>query len=55
MDGGLVPAGRMLDAVSMEQGMRLGIDFGTTRVVVAAVDRGKYPILSFETPEGPMD
>jgi molecular chaperone DnaK (HSP70) len=45
----------MLDAVSMEQGMRLGIDFGTTRVVVAAVDRGNYPILSFETPEGPMD
>ncbi len=35
--------------------MRLGIDFGTTRVVVAAVDRGNYPILSFETPEGPMD
>jgi molecular chaperone DnaK (HSP70) len=35
--------------------MRLGIDFGTTRVVVAAVDRGNYPILPFETPEGPMD
>lgn len=35
--------------------MRLGIDFGTTRVVVAAVDRGNYPILSFETSEGPMD
>ncbi len=35
--------------------MRLGIDFGTTRVVAAAVDRGNYPILSFETPEGPMD
>ena len=35
--------------------MRLGIDFGTTRVVVAAVDRGNYPILSFETPEGPVD
>jgi len=28
--------------------MRLGIDFGTTRVVVAAVDRDNYPILSFD-------
>lgn len=45
----------MLDAGSMAQAMRLGIDFGTTRVVVAVVDRGNYPILSFETPEGPMD
>ena len=32
--------------------MKLGIDFGTTRIVVAAVDRGNYPILSFEDPEG---
>mgnify|MGYP005847535199 CR=1 FL=1 len=32
--------------------MRLGIDFGTTRIVVAAVDRGNYPLVSFETPEG---
>ena len=32
--------------------MRLGIDFGTTRTVVAAVDRGNYPILTFEHPEG---
>jgi molecular chaperone DnaK len=28
--------------------MRLGIDFGTTHTVVAAVDRGNYPIISFE-------
>jgi molecular chaperone DnaK len=35
--------------------MKLGIDFGTTRIVVAAVDRGNYPILRFETPEGTMD
>ena len=28
--------------------MRLGIDFGTTHTVVAAVDRGNYPIVSFE-------
>ncbi len=27
--------------------MRLGIDFGTTRTVVACCDRGNYPVLSF--------
>jgi len=32
--------------------VRLGIDFGTTRTVVATVDRGNYPILSFEHPDG---
>jgi molecular chaperone DnaK (HSP70) len=32
--------------------MRLGIDFGTTRIVVAAVDRGNYPLISFEGAEG---
>lgn len=32
--------------------MKLGIDFGTTRTVVAAVDRGNYPLLSFEDTEG---
>ena len=32
--------------------MRLGIDFGTTRIVVAAADRGNYPLVTFETPEG---
>lgn len=32
--------------------MRVGIDFGTTRTVVAAVDRGNYPVLSFEAPDG---
>jgi molecular chaperone DnaK (HSP70) len=32
--------------------MRIGIDFGTTRVVVAAVDRGNYPLVHFETPDG---
>lgn len=26
----------------------LGIDFGTTRTVVAAVDRGNYPVISFQ-------
>jgi molecular chaperone DnaK (HSP70) len=28
--------------------MRIGIDFGTTRVVVAAADRGNYPLVTFE-------
>jgi molecular chaperone DnaK (HSP70) len=35
--------------------MRLGIDFGTTRVIVAACDRGNYPLVSFETQEGAFD
>jgi actin-like ATPase involved in cell morphogenesis len=32
--------------------MRLGIDFGTTRVVVAYADRGNFPLVSFEAPDG---
>ncbi len=32
--------------------MQIGIDFGTTRTVVAAADRGNYPILSFESQDG---
>jgi molecular chaperone DnaK (HSP70) len=32
--------------------MRLGIDFGTTRVVVALVHRGNFPLISFESPDG---
>ncbi len=32
--------------------MRLGIDFGTTRTVVAAAIDGRYPIAIFETPRG---
>jgi molecular chaperone DnaK (HSP70) len=32
--------------------MRLGIDFGTTRIIVALVDRGNYPVVSFDGPEG---
>ena len=32
--------------------MKIGIDFGTTRIVVAAVDRGNYPLVNFETPDG---
>ncbi|MGA2982619.1 MAG: Hsp70 family protein [Terriglobia bacterium] len=32
--------------------MRLGIDFGTTRIIVAFVDRGNYPVVSFAAPDG---
>lgn len=32
--------------------MKIGIDFGTTRVVVAAVDRGNYPVVTFEGADG---
>ena len=32
--------------------MKVGIDFGTTRIVVAVVDRGNYPLVNFESPEG---
>jgi molecular chaperone DnaK (HSP70) len=29
--------------------MRLGIDFGTTRIVAAAADRGNFPLVSFDS------
>jgi len=32
--------------------MKLGIDFGTNRIVVAAADRGNFPLVSFEGPDG---
>jgi molecular chaperone DnaK (HSP70) len=32
--------------------VKVGIDFGTTRIVAAAVDRGNYPLVNFETPDG---
>jgi molecular chaperone DnaK (HSP70) len=32
--------------------MRLGIDFGTTRVVVALADRGNFPLVNFEACDG---
>src|SRR5437016_5322051 len=28
--------------------MRLGVDFGTTRIVAAVADRGNYPLVSFD-------
>lgn len=32
--------------------MKIGIDFGTTRIVAAAADRGNYPLVQFEGPDG---
>lgn len=32
--------------------MKLGVDFGTNRTVVAVADRGNFPLVSFETPDG---
>jgi molecular chaperone DnaK (HSP70) len=32
--------------------MKLGIDFGTTRIVAASADRGNYPLVGFEAPDG---
>ena len=32
--------------------MRLGIDFGTTRTVVAAAEQGRYPVAVFDTKTG---
>src|SRR5215469_3289122 len=32
--------------------MRLGVDFGTTRIVVAATDRGNYPLVHFDALDG---
>lgn len=34
--------------------MLLGIDFGTTRTLVAAADRGNYPVVSFEADDGTL-
>jgi molecular chaperone DnaK (HSP70) len=32
--------------------VKLGIDFGTTRIVTAAADRGNFPLAAFESPDG---
>lgn len=32
--------------------MKLGIDFGTNRTIVAAADRGNFPLVSFDAPDG---
>ncbi|MCD4549429.1 Hsp70 family protein [Schaalia sp. lx-260] len=34
--------------------MRLGVDFGTSRTTVAYVDRGNYPVVSFEDSNGDL-
>jgi molecular chaperone DnaK (HSP70) len=36
----------------MDDTIDLGIDFGTTRTVVAVCDRGNYPVLGFIGPDG---
>lgn len=35
--------------------VKLGIDFGTTRIVVSAADRGNYPLVPFEASDGSFD
>jgi len=35
--------------------MRLGIDFGTTRIVVAAADRGNFPLVPFDAGDAAVD
>ena len=57
MDGflsGMLPeASLAVDCLAVEsRSMRIGVDFGTTRVVVSAVDRGNFPLVHFETPDG---
>ena len=47
-----VRRGCVSTAIVVYKAVRLGIDFGTTRTVVAAVDRGNYPVVSFETSDG---
>ena len=37
-----------------QEPIRLGIDFGTTRSAVALVDRGNYPLVHFQAPDGDM-
>lgn len=32
--------------------MKIGIDFGTTRIAVARADRGNFPVVMFESPDG---
>jgi molecular chaperone DnaK (HSP70) len=39
-------------SVVKDKAMLLGIDYGTTRTVVATVDRGNYPMVSFHTADG---
>lgn len=43
---------RRLAVTTTHTFMLLGIDFGTTRTVVAAVDRGNYPVVSFQDDNG---
>ena len=40
---------------ALRASMRLGIDFGTTRTVVAAAIEGRYPVAAFDTGHGFVD
>jgi molecular chaperone DnaK (HSP70) len=42
-------------AGKLKPAMRLGIDFGTTRTVVAAAREGRYPVAAFDTGHGFVD
>jgi molecular chaperone DnaK (HSP70) len=44
----LTRAGLLAD----DDGVRLGIDFGTTRTLVACVDRGNFPVVAFTDNDG---
>lgn len=44
--------GRRPRKSALHLGVGLGIDFGTTRTVVAWADRGNYPVVSFESDSG---
>jgi molecular chaperone DnaK (HSP70) len=48
----VVPAGAYVAGCRKEVLLRLGIDFGTTRTVVAFCDRGNYPVVGFTDEAG---
>lgn len=47
-----LPAMASFERAPYTNRMKLGIDFGTSRTVVAASDRGNYPLVCFESPDG---
>lgn len=50
--GRIPPGHRSAACGTRSRRMRLGIDFGTTRTVVAVSDRGNYPLVSFRDERG---
>ncbi|HEY8461944.1 MAG TPA: Hsp70 family protein, partial [Blastocatellia bacterium] len=47
-----MPSARVTTADKVKPGFFNNIRFGTTRTVVAAADRGNYPVVSFHTEDG---